>query len=136
MCTAIGCDSLLTIELSDVDIQPEQTYEIELCIDDGCRTETITIDVRHAGTGEIDRGESAQGPGSVEGWMTVWADGDYIDYYLPERAYERSAQVSFTLTDASGEVLSEVESTEVPLERSQPNGPDCLPICFQGRLII
>ena len=117
-------------------IRPDLAYDIEICVDDGCQTETITIDVPHPGTGEIVRGESKRAPGSLDGWMLLWADSDSVDYYLPEGDYGESARVSFTLTDASGDVLAEVENEDVPLERSQPNGPDCPPVCFQGRLTI
>jgi hypothetical protein len=69
--------------------------------------------------------------------MLMEAEGDYIDYYLPEDDYGESATVTFTLEDASGSVLTQTEgATEVPLERSQPNGPGCPPVCFFGRMSV
>jgi hypothetical protein len=67
--------------------------------------------------------------------MLVWTD-DRIEYHLPAGEYGDTAQVSFTLTSADGDVLADVEDAEVPLERSQPNGPGCEPICFRGELTI
>jgi len=136
MCTAAGCDSLLTIELTDVDVQPEETYDVEVCVDDRCAVETITIDIRHPGTGEVTRGESERTPGTVEGWMLVWAEDDRVEYYLPSHDYGDVARVSFALSDATGNVLASISDVEVPLERSQPNGPDCPPVCFWGRLAV
>jgi hypothetical protein len=52
-CTEIGCDSVLTIELSEVDITPNATYDIEICVNGDCAREAITIDVPDPGTGEI-----------------------------------------------------------------------------------
>lgn len=137
MCTAVGCDSILTIELSEVDITPEATYDVEICVKGDCTTETITIDVPYPGTGEIDRGETEKKSGTLAGRMLVWADGDYIEYHLPEGDYSSSAFVTFTLTDADGSVLAQTDdTTEVSLERSQPNGPDCPPICFSARMTV
>lgn len=137
MCTAIGCDSTLTIDLTEVDITQEATYDVEICVDGACSAETITIDVRHPGTGDIDRGESHRPSGTLAGWMLVWAEGNYIDYHLPEGEYGFSASVIFTLTASDGTVLAQTdEATEVPLERSQPNGPGCAPVCFSGRMTV
>ena len=136
MCTAVGCDSILTIELSQVDITPGATYEVEVCVDGSCTAATTTIDVRHPATGEVVRGETEREPGHLAGWMLIWAE-DHIDYYLPESEYGSSASVTFTLTAPDGTVLAQTaEPTEVPLERSQPNGPGCLPVCFQGRMTV
>lgn len=136
MCTDAGCDSILTIEFTEVDIEPEETYTIDICVDDECVSETITIDVPHPGTGEIIRGETEGHRGTPEGRMLVWADDDRIDFFLPDQEYGETAQVSFSLTTSDGDVLAEVDSEDVPLQRSQPNGPGCPPICFSGRLTI
>jgi len=68
--------------------------------------------------------------------MLVWADGDHIDYHPPEGEYGASAQISFTLTDVEGDVLAHVQNEDIPMERSQPNGPGCPPVCFFGRLTV
>jgi hypothetical protein len=133
----VGCDSILTVELSEVDITPDATYDVEICVDGACAAETITIDVRHPGTGEIDRGESRRTPGTLAGWMLVWVDGDYIEYHLSEGDHGSSASVTFTLAASDGTVLAKTnETTDVPLERDQPNGPDCPPVCFSGRMTV
>jgi len=136
-CTEVGCDSQLTIELSKVDITPEATYGIEICIDGDCATATITIDVADPETGRIILGRSGPSPGPRSGQILMWVERDSIEYFLPEREYGASASVAFVLRDADGSVLAETEEgTEVPLERSQPNGPECPPICFFGWLTV
>ena len=136
-CTEIGCDSLLTIELAEVDITPEATYYVEICVDDVCATETVTIDQRHPSTGEILRGESPRAQGTLDGYMIIWAEDDHIDYYLPEADYDSSASVTFTLTNSYGDVLTRTDGpADVPVERSQPNGPGCPPVCFFGRITV
>ena len=134
VCTEIGCTSLLTIELNEVDITPNATFDIEICVDKDCATENIAIDKREPGTGEITHGESHST--HAPGRMLVWVAEDRIDYYLPGEEYPESATVTFSLVDnADGSVLAQT-ATEVPLERSQPNGPDCPPVCFFGRMIV
>jgi hypothetical protein len=135
MCTAAGCDSALTIDLSQVDITPGATYEVEICVDGICTAATTTIDVRHPATGDIDRGETERKPGILAGWMLIWTD-DHIDYYLPAADYGSAASVTFTLTAPDGTLLAQTaEPTDVPLERSQPNR-DCPPVCFHGRMTV
>jgi hypothetical protein len=136
-CTAIGCDSLLTIDLTEVDITPEAKYDVEICLNEVCATETVTIDLRHPGTGEIERGESPRTQGTLDGYMIIWAEDDHIDYYLPEADYDSSASIKFTLTNSNGDVLARTDGpADVPLERSQPNGPGCPPVCFFGRMTV
>lgn len=136
-CTEIGCDSLLRIELTEVDITPEATYDVEICVNDVCATETVAIDQRHPGTGEIQRGESPRARGTLDGHMIIWAEDDRIDYYLPEADYDSFASVTFTLTNSDGDGLARTDgAADVPLERSQPNGPGCPPVCFFGRMSV
>lgn len=136
-CTEIGCDSLLRIELTEVDITPEATYDVEICVDAVCATETVTIDQRHPGTGDVQRGASPRAQGTLDGYMIIWAEDDHIDYYLPEADYVSSASVTFTLTNSDGDVLARTDGpADVPLERSQPNGPGCPPVCFFGRMTV
>lgn len=136
-CTEIGCNSALTIELSEVDITPKAIYEVEVCVDGDCTAETITIDIPIPGTNQITHGESPRQPGTVAGQILVWAEEDHVQYFLPDRVYGESATVTFTLADDEGSVLAQTEgATAVPMERSQPNGPDCPPICFHGQITV
>jgi hypothetical protein len=138
LCTLIGCESALTIELSNVDIQPEATYGIDICVDDTCLSETVTIDVAHPGTGEIDLGKTydlTDGRLPQDPYLLIWTS-DEIYFHLGEGEYGTTAGVSLTLTDDTGAVLVAIDGEGVSMERTQPNGPDCLPICFGGRMIV
>ena len=69
--------------------------------------------------------------------MVLWAEEDRIDYYLPEADYNTSASVTVRVMNSDGDVLADTEApADVPLERSQPNGPGCPPVCFFGRMTV
>ena len=131
VCTEIGCESLLVVDLVDTDILPEETYQIEVCVDGTCVDESVTVDIP---------GETGV---AVTGWtdldwgrLSLQADDDLIEFTLPPGDYDTTAVVSVTVADAAGSVIVEGESEAVPLERAQPNGPDCPPVCFTGRMQI
>lgn len=125
-CTAAGCESILRIELSSVDVRPEASYLIDICVDNECVSEPVTVDDPHPGTGEIVRG--------VAGAVRVWVDGDYIELYLPDREYEQTVGVSVTVADAGGAVLVSFVSDQVQMTRMEPNGPRCEPVCFNAQV--
>ena len=119
VCTEIGCESLLVVDLVDTDILPEETYQIEVCVDGTCVDESVTVDI----------------PGETGvGRLSLQADDDLIEFTLPPGDYDTTAVVSVMVADAAGSVIVEGESDAVPLERAQPNGPDCPPVCFTGRM--
>jgi hypothetical protein len=137
VCTEIGCSSSMDIELSEVDIQPNAVYRFQICVDGDCRSESITIDTKLAGSGEVWQGESEQTHNTQEGRVVIMADSDSIVYFLPEREYEQFAAVSIRFEDANGTLLAGTEgAVEVAIEIDQPNGPDCPPVCYHGRLTI
>lgn len=130
-CTEIGCESLLTVEFEEADIQPEETYRVSMCVDDECIDETVTIDM------PSDTGEGVMGWAELDrGRITLRADENTMEYTLPGDEYGASAVVDLTLTDSSGVVVAAVEDDEVSLDRAQPNGPGCPPVCFTGRMTI
>jgi hypothetical protein len=57
--------------------------------------------VPHPESGDIVRGDSGDPVGTPADRMLVWVEGDFIEYYLPEREYGRSATVAFTLRDGA-----------------------------------
>lgn len=126
-CTEIGCRSLLTVELTDADVVGDTTYNVEVCVDDDCVSSRVTVDVRN------DQDEAVLGE---DGGVVLRADQDLVEYSLAGDGYGETAAVSFTLTDADGNVVAEANDQEVPIERSQPNGPGCPPLCLTGRLTV
>ena len=128
-CTQIGCESVLRIEFTDVEFQPEATYHLDICIDDDCVSEPVTIDVPHPGTGEIDLGRAG------DGQILVWANSNDIDFRLREDEYPESVEVSVTVTNAGGSVLAHSVS-DVQVSRFQPNGPLCGSTCFNAQVTV
>lgn len=136
ICDEVSCNSALTIELDEVDIEPNDTYHLEICVDGDCTAATITVDIVNPGTQQVSHGATERRPGTLERHIVMWADDDRIDYVLPEKEYGQSVAVAFTLEDADRLTLVETgEATDVPVERSQPSGPGC-PVCFFGRLTV
>jgi hypothetical protein len=82
------------------------------------------------------QGEGSPNIGGPGGRILMWAPENRIDFYLPEGDYADTEEVVFTLTDSSGVVLAAVEDASVPLERFEPNGRWCPPVCFWGALTI
>lgn len=126
-CTEIGCRSLLAVELTEADIVGDAIYGVTICVDGECTEADVTIDV------ENDQGEAVLG--EADG-VVLRADEDLVEYRLSDEGYGETAEVSLTLTDTDGTILAETESEQVPIERSQPNGPGCPPVCFTGRLTV
>lgn len=157
-CDAAGCDSAIAINLTGADIQSAETYRVELCVGDVCLDETISIDIPHPGpvelgpgevdpdaagagnsgygSGELIRGESSVDIGGAEARILLWAEEDRLDFYLPPRDYADSEELTLILRDSSGSVLADIESAAVPLERWEPNGRWCPPVCFWGEFTI
>ena len=129
ICTEIGCNSGLRVELSGVDLVADSTYLVDVCIGDEC----VEVEVGPGHDGQITPGAD---PDTLEGGsLLVDYEGDAIDLMVGFAEFDPIETVSFSITDvATGEVLASADGREVPFERNQPNGPGCPPVCFFGRL--
>ena len=113
-CTLIGCDSQVLFEL-DADLVAGAVYEVETCIDRACERAEIQM--------------PAPGVGSA-GALTIDPFADSVAVLLPEGDYAGMHTVALTI---SGTLLGRIEiETEIQFERTQPNGPNCPPVCWQA----
>ena len=113
-CTQIGCDSQVLLELS-ADLEPGRTYEVEACLDDFC--ESAMVEVPPPGVGVSDS-------------FVVDVATDVVAFVLPEADYSGVHRVTLALRGGGVERI-EIEA-ETEFERSQPNGRNCPPICWQA----
>lgn len=129
VCTEIGCNSGLRVELSDVDLVSDATYLVEVCIGEQC----VDVEIGPGHSGEITPGAD---PNTLEGGsIFIDADSDSVELFTGFAEFDAVETVSFSITDiATDEVLAVADGEEVPFERNQPNGPGCPPVCFFGRL--
>lgn len=129
VCTEIGCNSGLRVELADADLTADSTYSIDICIGEEC----VQVEVGPGHTGEITSGAD---PSTLEGGsIFLDAEADRVELMLGFVEFDPIETVSFSITDvATGEVMASTGGEDVPFERSQPNGPGCPPVCFFGRL--
>lgn len=132
-CTEIGCLSAITIELGAVDIQPGAAYDLEFCVDGDCRYETVVAGSGNLGETEVEAENGGTGE-TTRAKPHVDPETDTVTYQLPEGEYPETIHVYFAVADAGGETLAQAENVEVHLDKNQPNGPDCPPVCFHGHL--
>ena len=119
-CTAIGCDSQVVFELTPVDLVAGRTYEIEACLEDECWSATVEppADVVAGG----------------RGGLTVEPQRDVIVLVLPEGDHGGSRGVTLEIETGDGQTWG-IEA-DIDLERVQPNGPACLPVCWQATITV
>lgn len=116
-CTAIGCDNQLRVVVAQ-DLQPGTEYEIETCVGERCAEATIVVP---QGGGAV---------GASDGAITLETEPDAVIFRLPDTDWSGEHRVTATVRDAaSGDMLAAVDE-EVEFRRSQPNGPDCPPVCW------
>jgi hypothetical protein len=107
-CTEIGCNDGVTFALSPGAIQPAGRVVAKACVGGRCTTHRFDPDA------------FAQ-PGGVR-----------IDAWLPPETLDAGRSHTASLTIRAGQdTIVELERT-VELERSQPNGPGCPPICHNA----
>jgi hypothetical protein len=114
-CTQIGCESQVVFELATLDLVPGRLYEVEACLDDRCGAATVELPQRGA---------------VMEGGVLVSADEDIVALVLPEGDYSGTRAAWLEIRHGDGPPF--VIEVEVELERTQPNGPNCPPVCWQA----
>jgi hypothetical protein len=118
VCTAIGCDSQVVFELAEIELASDRSYEIEACLDDLCEAATVQ---------PPPRGATIVGQ---RGGLTISADENFVALVLPKGDYSGARAASLRIQPGDGDAF-EIE-VEVELERTQPNGPNCPPVCWQA----
>lgn len=115
-CTLIGCESGVNFDLTDP-LEPGQEFHASACVGDICREASGTVPERGCTT-ESDL--AVCGPQS---------GGTDVHLSLPSGTYDETYDVRFELISGSGETLAEAD-VSVDFQRSQPNGPNCGPVCW------
>lgn len=117
-CTEIGCEDAVRFFVSQ-DLVPGESYELEACVGGTCRTANLEA-----------------GPtGMVTGnGLELDVTNDRIIFRAPEdAAFSGMRTIALRLVDASGDVLIDI-SERVEMERLQPNGRGCPPVCWSKEM--
>ncbi|HVM20009.1 MAG TPA: hypothetical protein VM307_08615 [Egibacteraceae bacterium] len=123
-CTEIGCYSGVTFAVSGVGLDASGGRVVaEICVD-----------------GDCERARYRQRPDGSARWnnprvdMSVSEDRVEVTFHLDGEDYDEATahDVSLWLRVDGGDPIS--LQREVHLERSQPNGPNCPPVCWQARI--
>lgn len=117
-CTLIGCESGVSFDL-DEPLPPGQEFHVSACVGDVCREMSGTVP---------ERGCTTQSDLMVCGPQSGGTD---VHLTLPSGTYDQVYEVHLDLTTGSGETLAEANGS-VDFQRSQPNGPNCGPICWSA----
>lgn len=118
-CTLIGCDSQVVFELDDGELVPGRAYELEACLDDRCETTTVELPAHGTAIAGADG-------------LTASAEEDVVALILPDGDFPGVHTAQLRIRDAGGDGTLFEAAVEVELERTQPNGPNCPPVCWQA----
>jgi hypothetical protein len=106
-CTLIGADSGVVVGFEDVsNAHPRQRLRIEACVNDACTTRETT------------RGKAP---------TLVTVGGESLHNETP-------VEVAVKISDESGRLVFDDRATVTPTKK-QPNGPDCEPTVWVGRVL-
>lgn len=122
-CTMIGCESAVAFQLS-ADLENGVRYRVQACLEGLCEAETVEVPV-----GGAEGGAVARRVGSID----LGTETNRILLILPEGEFGGARRVSLRVVDERGDVLVDAEAV-AELERQQPNGPNCPPVCWFAEL--
>lgn len=105
--------------LVDQDLQAGVTYDVEACLDEVCERGELTVPVR----------PEQPFTQTADGNLTLDTDEDSVVLLLGDGDYRDSHRAHLTLRGDDGKVLEEID-VETELQRSEPNGPGCEPVCW------
>lgn len=125
VCTAIGCESQVSVRLAGIGQRGEPgVTKARMCFDDLCDTQRQRL--------KADGGSF----GSEGSKVIVFAEGVDVDVMLllPPGNYDETTEhrVTVEVSVAGGKPVT--LDRMVTLERGQPNGPDCAPVCWQATI--
>lgn len=116
-CPLIGCDSQVVFEI-DYDLRPGGEYLVEACVEADCERARIRV-------------PSGQG-GRTVGDLVLSAIDDVVVFVLHGEDYSGSHAVSLTVESPDQGTITVEE--EIEFERTQPNGPECEPVCWSATI--
>ena len=125
ICTARGCQSEVRVRLADLGLgRRAGVVTATMCFDGACSEQRQRFKASGASSG-------------IQGSrLSIEAFDDHIELALrlPPRAYDEETEHPVTLTVSVDGAKPTKVARDVTLERSQPNGPDCEPICWQATI--
>ena len=125
MCTARGCQSEVRVRLADLGLGKQGgVVTATMCFDGACSEQRQRFKASGASFG-------------IEGSrLSVEALDDHIELALrlPPRVYDEETEHPVTATVSVDGAKATKVARDVTLERTQPNGPDCEPICWQATI--
>jgi hypothetical protein len=132
-CSLVGCNDGVGIDLAAVTTRfPMQPLKLHVCLDASCQDAVITAN-------DCEQAQlPAGGPTPALVLICTLQSGGTVSVTASSTSPLASTQttsVSLSLTDATGAIVYE-HTESVALTSSQPNGPDCAPTCYQGRLTL
>lgn len=124
-CTEIGCESQISVTLDDFELDGgEGVVETRMCFDDRCDEQRTRFTADGASFG----GQRSK--------VEVFVVNEELNatLRLPHGDYDDTTEhtVSLEVTVNGGKPVT-LERT-VTLQRSQPNGPNCEPVCWQATI--
>lgn len=118
-CTAEGCESRVDFAV-DTDLVAGVPYYVTACIDGACERRTLEVPPAAPGARLDDR-------------IALDVGTDVVSLHLEDADWSGEHDVQVRVTGPGAQVLAELRAT-IELERSQPNGPDCDPVCWYARV--
>lgn len=123
-CNDAGCFNRVAFELGH-DLLVGETYTMEACVDDYCETATL---------GGPDAQGTAASQASGTARLSLDTDRDIVNLEtMSSRDWSGTHRTSLTVRDSAGDTVAAV-ARETRFERTQPNGPDCPPVCWNARV--
>lgn len=121
-CTEIGCSPEVVLAISQVEAI-KRAVQISFCVDSDCRSAVAQPE----GSGYVVEGDAplSISAGGGAPLQVSFPLGEAVDPDVPHR-------VRATVT-VGGRVVASVDE-DVELERFEPNGPGCPPVCWRAVL--
>ena len=123
MCTMIGCESAVVFHAS-IDLKAGIPYDVEACVDDMCERQVLRVPLPDDGPFT----------GTSQGSISLFIDTETITFTLGNRELPGTHQARLTVRRHGDPILA--IGTDVKFVRTQPNGPDCPPVCWIADVIV
>lgn len=126
MCTGMGCTTGIFMDIGAGEFRQGDQATVELCLDETCARAAGPLSATHG----LDGKAQAFGKGS---YFHVWLQDGVVTAELhigSDRFNDnRPRRLTFSATGEGGQEPVEHDQ-DVRMQRVQPNGPACEPVCW------